>query len=99
MPKMFESINVSAQTSYPVTPQAVTTIVPGSVLFINESADVTVYFSFDGVADHGKMIPNSSGAIAWEMDPVGAEYSRIWLKRAVAGGVTATVTIMIQDNF
>lgn len=100
MPYLGESIDVSAQTTYPTNPQVVMGIHPGSVLFVNESADVRIYFSFDGKADHGVTVPSSPiSSLEWTMDPSGLEYSRIWLRRAVAGGVSAKVTVMASENF
>lgn len=86
-----QTISVSS-TSYPAStsPQVDIGWEPDSILFVNRSSTATdlVYFSFDGVTNHGILIPGTIPAIEWR-----AKRKKIWLKLD-AGAATTDVNIM-----
>jgi len=95
MPKLFENIDISAQTTYPTTPQVLIEWDDNtSWLIINEATDVECYFSFDGQIDHGKLKPSSYPGVGWETPEF---YKKLWLRRAVVGGLTAKITVMAGE--
>lgn len=85
-----QSLSIAVD-AYPTNPQTVLGFEPDSYTFFDESAvagDV-ICVSFDGVTDHGKMVPGTAlAAITWE-----TKMREVWFRRQTAGAAVA-VTVM-----
>ena len=85
-----QTVAVTAAT-YTANPQVVLGFEPDSITMFNESATATdvVVFSFDGVTDHGKLVPLTPlAALSWE-----TKLREVWL-RLRSGAVAVNVTVM-----
>lgn len=83
------TISVSAAT-YPTDAQISVGFEPDSILFVNRSstaADI-VYISFDGVTDHGLLIPSLVPALEFR-----EKRRYAWLRRD-SGASTTSVNVM-----
>jgi len=83
-------VAVAADT-YTAAPSVALGFEPDSWTFFNESivaADV-IMLSFDGIVDHGKLVPGTAIAgLGWD-----TKMPRLWLRRSAAGAAV-NVTVM-----
>ena len=83
------TVSVSS-TSYTTDPSVTVGFEPDSILLLNRSSAATdiVYISFDGISDHGLLIPGTLPVLEFK-----EKRTKVWLRLDAAAAAT-TVNVM-----
>jgi len=84
-----QTVDIAADTSYPTDPQVELPFEPKQVLFVNEDNAATLFVSFDGKEDQGKLLAGN-GVTFFQ------RARRIWLRRSGGGG-TVPINVMAES--
>lgn len=81
-------VTTTGVVTYPASPQISLGFEPDEYLFINESAAENIFYSFDGINDHGMMDPGEpSEAISWR-----TKAKKVWFRSATGAASTVRVS-------
>lgn len=83
-------INVFGQPAYPTDPQIIIPFEPKEVSIFNEDDADTVAISFDGVNDHGVLIPRST--LTYNQNG-----QKVWLRSVGAGSDPITAQVVMEN--
>lgn len=89
-------VDVTAQAAYPAAPQVTCDFTPDSwlVAYEDDSAGFDIYFSFDGVEDHGRIRKGQIPAIEWL-----TRATELWLRVDAAGvGVPNSKAVVMAGS-